>query len=201
MIEPFPLTWIPNKPRTPLTQRKRAQFQVSFAKARDDLLIELKRLNATNIVISSNVPTRQDGLPYANFRNPDDPGVAVYFSSFKKDYALGCDCWDRVKDNLRAIGKHIEALRGIERWGVSSVEEAISPFLLPTASPTYHQNGQNEGELSWWTVLNVSPNASLEEIKAAYRALSRTAHPDAGGDREAWERLVKAYEQALKSAK
>ena len=53
-----------------------SQFQVSFAKARDELLVELKRLNATNIVISSNVETRQDGLPYARSKEPDDPGVA-----------------------------------------------------------------------------------------------------------------------------
>ena len=125
MTEPYPLNWIPGKPRTPSHKRKRSQFQVSFAKARDDLLVELKRLQASNIVISSNVETRQDGFPRSTNRNPEDPGVAVYFKSFKKEYALGCDKWDKVKDNIRAIGKHIEALRGIERWGVSSVEEAF----------------------------------------------------------------------------
>ena len=77
MIEPFPLNWIPGKLRTPSHQRKQSQFQVSFAKARDGLLLELSRLGASNIIISSNVQTRKDGLPYANFREPDDPGVAV----------------------------------------------------------------------------------------------------------------------------
>ena len=217
MIEPYPLCWIPNKTRTPSYKRKRSQFQVSFAKARDDLLdllVELKRLNATNIIISSNVETRQDGLPYSGRRNPDDPGVAVYFRSFKKEYALGCDKWDRVKDNIRAIGCHINALRGIERWGVSSVEEAFEPFLLPIASgnptfyerrsspelasPTYQSGGQNDTFSMWWTVLNVSPNASVEEIKQAYKKLSLTHHPDVGGDRTAWERLSKAYQEALR---
>lgn len=134
MIEPYPLQWIPGKPRTPSHQRKRSQFQVSFAKARDGLLLELSRLGASNIIISSNVQTRRDGLPYANFREPDDPGVAVYFKTFKKEYALSCDRWDRAKDNLRAIGKHIEALRGIERWGVSSIEESFQPYLLPEST-------------------------------------------------------------------
>ena len=189
MIEPYPLNWITEKPRTPSNKRKRSQFQVSFAKARDDLLVELKRLNAVNIVISSNVETRQDGLPYARRKDPDDPGVAVYFRSFKKEYALGCDKWDKVKDNIRAISCHISALRGIERWGVSSVEEAFEPFLLPTASPTYQQNRQNDSFSTWWTVLNVSPNASVDEIKQAYKKLSLTHHPDAGGDREKWEQL------------
>ena len=195
--EPYPLNWIPGKPRTPSYKRKRSQFQVSFAKARDELLVELSRLSATQIVISSDVPLRQDGLPYARYREPDDPGVAVYFKTFKKEYALSCDRWDRVKDNIRAIGKHIKALRGIERWGVSSVEEAMMPFLLPTASPTYQQNRQNDLFSMWWTILNVSPNATVEEIKCAYKKLSLTHHPDAGGDRELWERLSKAYSEAL----
>lgn len=124
--------------------------------------------------------------------------MAVYFKSFKKEYALGCDKWDRVKDNIRAIGKHIEALRGIERWGVSSVEEAFEPFLLPTASPTYQSGRQNDTFSMWWTVLNVSPNASVEEIKQAYKKLSKIHHPNAGGDRAQWERLSKAYQEALK---
>ena len=189
MTEPYPLNWITEKPRTPSYKRRRSQFQVSLAKARDDLLIELKKLKASNIVISSNVETRQDGLPYARRKDPDDPGVAVYFKTFKKEYALSCDRWDKVKDNIRAIGKHIEALRGIERWGVSSIEEAFEPFLLPTASPTYQQNRQNDSFSTWWTVLNVSPNAGVEEIKQAYKKLSLTHHPDAGGNRQKWEQL------------
>ena len=72
---------------------------------------ELFRFKATNIVISSNVPLRQDGLPYATFSEPLDPGGVVSFKAFKKDYIFSCDCWTKVKDNLRAIGKHIEALR------------------------------------------------------------------------------------------
>lgn len=198
MTEPYPLYWIPGKLRTPSHQRKRSQFQVNFAKARDELLIELSRLEASKIIISSNVQTRQDGLPYASFREPNDPGVAVYFRSFQKNYALSCDRWDRVKDNLRAIGCHINALRGIERWGVSSVEEAFEPFLLPTASPIHKNNQHNDTFSIWWTVLNVSPNASVEEIKQAYKNLSLIHHPDRqGGDRDKWEQLSKAYQEAL----
>lgn len=199
MIKPYPLYWIPEKPRTPSYKRKRSQFQVNFAKARDELLVELSRLEASKIVISSNVPLRKDGLPYASFREPDDSGVAVYFRSFQKNYALSCDRWDRVKDNFRAIGCHINALRGIERWGVSSIEEIFQPFLLPTASPTstYKQNEKDDTFSLWWSVLNVSPNASVKEIKCAYKKLSLTYHPDAGGNRDKWEQLSKAYQEAL----
>lgn len=73
----------------------------------------------------------------------------------------------------------------------------MMPFLLPiceavsfrTASPTYRHNRQDDTFSMWWTVLNVSPNATVEEIKQAYKKLSLTHHPDAGGDRITWERL------------
>lgn len=31
---------------------------------------------------------------------------------------------------------------------------------------------------SWWQVLNVSPNATEDEVKAAYRKLAKKYHPD-----------------------
>ena len=65
--------------------------------------------------------------------------------------------------------------------------EIFHPYALPDS-------------LSWWSVLGVSPNASATEIKLAYRSLSLRHHPDAGGDRLSWERLSKAYEEALKAS-
>ncbi|QLE60040.1 hypothetical protein [Nostoc sp. TCL26-01] len=73
-------------------------------------------MGAKNSVISSNVPLRRDGLLYANFREPDDPGVAVYFSIKDKNYSLCCVRWLKMKDNLRAVGLHIAAMRGMERY-------------------------------------------------------------------------------------
>ncbi|MCC5610105.1 hypothetical protein LC612_25910 [Nostoc sp. CHAB 5834] len=73
----YPLTWTSIYPRTPQSKREAARFEVNFSTARNDLLNELRLLGAKNIIISSNVPTRQDGLPYARPKEPDDPGVAV----------------------------------------------------------------------------------------------------------------------------
>ena len=43
-------------------------------------LAELRRFGASNIVISSNVPTGRGGLPLASAKRVDDAGVAVYFT-------------------------------------------------------------------------------------------------------------------------
>ena len=41
---------------------------------------ELRRSYTTDLILSMNVDLRRDGLPYANYKEPIDPGVAVYFN-------------------------------------------------------------------------------------------------------------------------
>jgi len=48
----------------------------------------------------------------------------------------------------------------------------------------------------WFTVLGVLPEAPIEVAEAAYRALAKKAHPDAGGSSEAMGRLSRAIEEA-----
>lgn len=50
------------------------------------------------------------------------------------------------------------------------------------------------------TMLGLAPTASEAEIKRAYRALAKTAHPDRGGDPATFDRLTRAYECALDDA-
>jgi hypothetical protein len=50
---------------------------------------------------------------------------------------------------------------------------------------------------TWATVLGIAPPFRPERIRAAYRARSRTAHPDVGGSHDDFVRLREAYEQAL----
>ena len=173
MIERYPLTWPQTWPRTPVQKRQQSRFEVSFAVARDQLLEELRRLRATAVVVSSNVPLRQDGLPYAKYREPLDPGIAVYFQLAKKPHVLACDRWAYTKDNLRAVGLHVAAIRGIERWGVGNIEQAFTGYQ---ALPQSRSN--NDEPKPWWVVLNVEPNAPLSIIKEAYRHLARLHHPD-----------------------
>lgn len=51
------------------------------------------------------------------------------------------------------------------------------------------------------TALGLTSSADVELIKKAFRLLSKTHHPDAGGDAEAFVQLRKFYEEALLFAK
>ncbi|QKQ75555.1 J domain-containing protein [Nostoc sp. TCL240-02] len=135
LITAYPLAWPPSQKRTPGDKRTSASYRVGFAKARDDLLDELRLSSADDVVISSNIPLRKDGKPLASFKEPIDPGIAVYFRSKGQSYVVCCDAWDKVKNNLRAIGEYISALRAIVNCQVSSVlpvlaKHAIENYVL-----------------------------------------------------------------------
>lgn len=175
MTEAFPLAWPIGKPRL---RPQRSRFDVSFAKARDELMREIQLLGGRLPVLSTNIELRRDGLPYAGQAEPADRGVAVYFTLKNQQFCFACDRWDRVGDNIQAIRHTIAALRGIERWGTGDmVQQAFTGFVtLPSQEDPYD-------------VLGVKRDATEEEITASYRQKAKLCHPDMGGSPEAMQRL------------
>lgn len=183
----YPLSWPLGKPRNRLPQRSR--FEVTFARARDDLVKEIAMLGGSLPVLSTNIPLKRDGLPYAGQKEPDDRGVAVYFILKKQQMCFACDRWDKVGDNIQAIKHTIAALRGIERWGTGDmVQQAFTGFLaLPSQDNPYD-------------VLGVEQNATPEEIEASYKQKAKLLHPDAGGSAEAMQKLNDARRKLKEKA-
>ena len=153
---------------------------------RTALADELRLLGAKREVLSTNIQLRLDGAPYSDRAQPLDPGAAVYFELKGKPVSLACDKWNRVEDNIWAIVKHIESIRGQERWGVGSVEQAFRGYM---ALPAPGQSGD------WWKTLGVPVNASLSQVRDAYRTLALKHHPDRGGDVEMFRRVQQAWEE------
>ncbi len=189
-IHSYPLYWPEGWPRTKST--KPSQFSTRFATARDGLLSEIRRFGGQQIILSTNVELRRDGLPYANQRNPEDSGVAVYFQFKGESQVFACDRWSKVEDNIQAIRKTIEAIRGIERWG--STEMMNRMFRGFQALPETASSSSQ----AWWDVLGVSSDSPLTEIEIAYRKKAKGAHPDMGGSHEEMIALNDAVSQARK---
>lgn len=192
----YPLYWPEGRPRLPHYQRERARFETTFARARDEIIHQIGlmvgkyrfQIDAAKIILSTNVPLRQDGLPLAGKKAPEDPGVAVYFVYKGKQVCFACDRWTTVEDNMQAIAKTIDALRGIARWGTGDMLEAA--FRGFTALPSQTKN--------WRSVLGFAagerPDAAT--IEARYRRLAMDAHPDRGGSTERMAQLNKARDEA-----
>lgn len=186
MIEAYPLTWPDGWPRRNRWQRNASKYEVTFIRARDELLRELNAGRAKNVIISSNVPLRRDGLPLANMREPEDPGVAIYWDDKNsKPRVIACDVWRTVRENLRAVGLAYASLRQIERTGASELlERAFSGFArLPQAADC-------------WSILGIERGSPKSRIQDRYRELALQHHPDRGGNSETMARINQAFREA-----
>ena len=193
MTSSFPLHWPIGRMRTNEYKRKSDPFHMPSSKIRYEIGRELKLMRVNDYVISSNIATRHDGLPYANQKAPDDPGVAIYFTRKGKEFCISCDQYRSVDANLRAIGKTVEAIRGIERWGTEEMMDAAFTGFAALPESTIVTPYQAR---PWYDVLEVSQNASEGVIRAAYRQKLKTAHPDGGGSVEQFNELQKAAKEA-----
>jgi hypothetical protein len=191
-IASCPLAWPVGRPRRPASEREVARFgheireessngqsswtrkkPLTIAVALDRLHAELGRRGAVDAVISTNVPTRLDGLPYSGAREPDDPAVAVYFRWHGELHCLPCDKWTRVADNLAAVAAHLDALRRIERYAVGDIAQAFAGYKALPAAGAKHP---------WWEMLGFENPPSYKDAKDKARELLRDLHPDRGGN-------------------
>lgn len=193
MKEAYPLCWPSGYQRT--LQRINSRFKSSMDAAQRFLRMEIKRLDGDGLIVSTNLRIRNDGGLYADDlkKKIDDPGVAIYFKRKKKDISLCCDQYATVWENIYALGKGIEAMRGLERWGVSDfLDRAFTGFAaLPESIAMSY----------WWMVLGIDRNADKETITNAWRQLVKLHHPDRGGDATKFQEIQKAYEEAMEQLK
>lgn len=205
----FPLSWPEGWKRT--RNRVHAQFgktetattqqgeryyagkkRLSVADAVQRVLGELERMGVKdwNVIISTNVPLRLDGLPRSD-KEPADPGAAVYWKP-KDDAPMRCmaiDRYTRVADNLAAIAATLEAMRAIERHGGATILDRA--FLGFAALP-------EKASQPWRSVLGIATTeaATWPKVEERFRALVQVHHPDKGGDRRKFEEIVQAREAA-----
>lgn len=189
----YPLCWPDGWPRSTDKHesafgRGTAQGRHSMAKAVEFLQHELRLLVTDKEILSTNIKPNLSGVPVSGAAQPKDVGAAVYFELNGTPVSLACDKWNRVECNVWAIAKHIESLRGQERWGVGSIQRAFRGYMaLP---------GVGESEAStWWRTLGVPINSTPEVVRQAYRILVKKHHPDKGGDRELFDRITRAMER------
>jgi len=189
----YPLQWPLGRTRNQYPERSKFKPSSIYGEAQS-IFKQLELMGASQIVISSNMQYRQDGLPYTR-QNVTDTGVAVYFKSADgEDQCIPCDSWWTLEENMRAIAKTIEAMRGIERWGGKSLmNAAFSGFkALPSAIVTPPPDRPHR---DWWVVLGVERTADVPTVKQAYRRAQATAHPDAGGSSHDFQEVQAAYEE------
>lgn len=213
----YPLCWPAGWRRTPVDERERARFNkrvpqyrqvqeggltfnkhtydrkegLSIAEATQRVLEELQRMGIErdDVVISSNLRLRLDGLPASQQRAPEDCGVAVYWRSGAGTRCMGIDRYDRVQDNLAAIAATLDAMRAIERHGGATILDRAFQGFVALPAPT-----------AWWQTLKLKgPSVTRGDVESAYRKLAMEHHPDRGGDAASMADINRARDQGLEA--
>lgn len=186
MIEAYPLRWPDGWPRTKWPQQSR--YDLSFARARDEIVRQVRLAKGSNVIITTNIPLRRDGLPLANMSEPKDSGVALYWDDKdRRPRVLPIDAWRTVRENMRAVAMAIESLRTFDRTGAKAIIDRVYDGFarLPEAQDC-------------WSVLGLPKHSARDTVTARFRELSLSQHPDRGGNAEAYGRITQAYHEAIR---
>jgi hypothetical protein len=139
-------------------------------------------LGAKDIVVSTNVgiDPATGGLRSVLADRVRDPGVAVYFTYDRQDYAISCDAYRAVRANIAAIAgalKHLQALVAIDPMIARTALAGLE--ALPT--PLHGAPPQDE--------------ARAEEAAARARQAREEAAAAAAAKRQAERDRQAAYDQ------
>jgi hypothetical protein len=193
-------------PRDFTRGRRRSPFKAAYHSTFTLLERELRHANARAPVIQLALDPSQfrvsDGKPYAN-ATPTHPGVILSFEKGKERLPLAfpCDTYLTWIENLRAIALALDALRRVDRYGVTQRAEQYRGWnALPPANPivTPHRMtveaaaafvANEGGPVPWGDVLR-----NADTFRAAKRRASMKLHPDQNGgvDRPEWHMLQEA---------
>lgn len=215
---PFPLSWPEGVARTKHRGRSAFDLGRGFNAARDGALYQLDLMRGvSHVVITSNLPTNTRGLPHSSSQGHiADPGIAVWWVRKGKEHVIACDRWLSTTENMRAIEKSLEALRGLDRWGANEiVDRAFAGFaaLPPPSGPEITPSAPKPPR-TWREVFSIDP--AIERglgayqkgspaaadlfaiVKRRHRELIRGAHPDVGGSTDEATALNEALAAAEK---
>jgi hypothetical protein len=180
-------------PGTMTARRRRSQFDSSHSATLALLTRELRELGAKNptlLIALRPEDFRRDGLPRAG-RVAAHPGIVLSFDSKHGALSYPCDTFDRWEDNLRAIALALEALRKVDRYGVTAHGEQYRGFLALEATAAPAGFGTPEEALHFLGILaHAEPKMhDTRAVRSVVRAAQRAAHPDAGGDSTSFQRV------------
>lgn len=183
--------------------RQRSRFKARWSDTLELLTRELKHVAkprerpVVELALTES-DIRLDGYPRANAR-PEHPGVIISIESRYGPLRYPCDRFDNWQDNIRAIALALEALRKVDRYGVTKRGEQYTGWkALPpaggstttmTAEAAAHVVARTAGLNNEWFDRILADRA---DFNWSYRLAARYAHPDGGGTVEAFQRLQAA---------
>lgn len=197
-------------------ERRSAPFRVGYQETMKLLESELDKLFARNVVLQMDCNERDirlDGELRASAKT-NSPAIILAFEYFvwggtynEQGQRLGkyqplsfpCDTFDDWQDNLRAIALGMEALRKVDRYGITRRGEQYKGWLALPESGGLQSDAEAAETLSRFAGVGTAASIleSAQVAKSAYRVACANTHPDKNPDRAldfgavqtAWNRI------------
>lgn len=200
-----PIVAWPGEP-TSWTHRQRSPFRTAWSTTLDLLSKELRIISAREVILQVDIEERWfriDGYPRANAVQKG-PGVILTFDAFKTTLSYPCDTYDDWQDNVRAVALALEALRKVDRYGVTKRGEQYQGFkALPPGSiaigstMTFAQAAKSLvtlAGLDYWDEGVLRKVRNDKDFRAeTYRKAAKRVHPDmTDGDESLFKTLSDA---------
>ena len=182
VTEAYPLTW-PRGWKRAIVPGKARYGEWTISQAVKEVYAEIRLLGGSKVIISSNLTLNLDGSIRGGQAQPNDRGVALYFTRGKNALCFACDKWNKVEHNIRAIALAVHSLRQLDRCGSSEILDRAFTGFIGLPAPV---------EPPWY--VNVSQDAPVSIVHAAYRERVKVLHPDRGGSHEGFIQAQRAWE-------
>lgn len=176
-----------DRPRTPSDQQQSARrFRARWDDTVSLLLREVDQLDGGLVVVCIDVlagDLRRDGMLRARAQVRSD-AVKVSFDSRHGPLTYATDTYDHWQANVRAVALALEALRAVDRYGVTGSGEQYRGWTQLAAKPAETGLTTDEARRVLADAAGITPD-QLDcdaRVKIAYRVAASTAHPDRGGD-------------------
>ncbi len=201
---------------TPDSKRDSSPFGKTWTQVQEILERELRMLSyrtGSVILQTAHSPwdVRKDGKLRSEVRKPEHPGVVLKFDVYnevEKKYELlsfECDQFADWKSNVRAIADALEALRKVNRYGVSGGGKTDAHYegykALPSGETGLTDDLVSDVVLAAYLETHSGLRvkdilASKEIFKRAYKRAAAKLHPDnkQTGDTKAFLHLQKITE-------
>lgn len=198
--------------------RRNSPFRVTPGRTQDDLRCELAALNVARAVIQADLDEsdiRIDGMPRANARFRSGRVVLSFEHPKAGPMSMPCGAFADLWDNLRAITKTLEALRAVDRYGVTQRSEQYAGWkqLPPQGGANVEYEFVTVEDAARFLIKTAAPGLQFgpETVRSAiltpgklteyFRAAAQRAHPDVGGSEDLMRKVNAARDMIERARK
>lgn len=186
-----------NMPPVPDGGYQSSQFNSTLSSTIELLKKELRLINASDELVQLSCEAgqiRRDGWPRSDCRA--SPPVAVTFSLKDRSVTMPCNTYSNWHCNLRAIALSLQALRAVDRYGVSSNGEQYRGWTALTYQPDHFHDVPSAAAFlcKFGGGDPVKVRSEITAFKACFKRACVETHPDNGGNSEDFKAVMKAKE-------